>query len=121
MQKQIDDHTLVEAIVRGMQEQKAKKIAVVDMSELEAPCQYFVISQGTSNRQVEAIADTTRDFLRDNLKVKPFAYDGYENAEWIAMDYGTIIVHVFKQETREFYDIEHLWADAKITWIEDLD
>lgn len=121
MQKQIDDKTLLDAIVKGMQEQKAKRIAIVDMTKIESPCQYFVISEGTSNRQVEAIADTTRDFVRENLSVKPFAHDGYENAEWIAMDYGAIIVHIFQQETREFYDIEHLWADATITWIEDLD
>ena len=116
-----DDKLLISNIVKGMQEQKAKKIAVVDMTEIEAPCQYFVICEGTSTRQVEAIAETMRDFVRINMKQKPFAADGYENALWIVLDYGVVVVHIFQRETREFYDIEHLWNDAKIEYIPDLD
>ena len=116
-----DDKRLISNIVAGMQEQKAKKIAVVDMTALDAPCQYFVICEGNSNRQVEAIADTMRDFVRTKMKQKPFAADGYENAQWIAFDYGSVIVHIFQRETRQFYDIEHLWDDAKIEYIPDLD
>jgi len=116
-----DDKVLISGIVKGMQEQKAKKIAVVDMTALDAPCQFFVICEGTSNRQVESIADTMREYVRINVKQKPFAADGYENAQWIAMDYGTVIVHIFQRETRAFYDIEHLWADAKIEYFPDLD
>ena len=116
-----EEKKLIDAIVAGMQEQKAKRIAVIDMTQLEAPCRYFVICEGTSSRQVQAIVDTMRDYVRDNLKQKPFAYDGYENAEWVAIDYGFVIVHIFQREIREFYDIEHLWVDAKIKWIKDLD
>jgi len=116
-----DDKLLISNIVEGMQEQKAKKIAVVDMTALDAPCQYFVICEGNSNRQVEAIAEKMRDFVRINLKQKPFAADGYENAQWIVLDYGVVIVHIFQRETREFYDIEHLWDDAKIEYIPDID
>ena len=116
-----DNKLLISSIVAGMQEQKAKKIAVVDMTALDAPCQYFVICEGTSTTQVSAIADKMRDFVRINAKQKPFATDGYENAQWIAFDYGVAIVHIFLRETREFYDIEHLWDDAKIEHIPDLD
>ncbi|MDR0829477.1 MAG: ribosome silencing factor [Prevotellaceae bacterium] len=115
-----EDKLLIDNIVAGMQEQKAKKIAVVDMTELEAPCRYFVICEGTSNRQVESIADTMKTFVRKNAKIKPFAIDGNENSLWIAMDYGDAIVHIFHYETRKFYDIEHLWNDAKIEYIPDL-
>ncbi len=116
-----DDKQLIDAIVEGMQEQKAKNIAIVDMTKLEAPCPYFVICEGTSSRQVESIADTMRDYVRDKLKQKPFAYDGYENAEWIAIDYGSVIVHIFQHDVRMFYDIEHLWDDANIEYIPNLD
>jgi ribosome-associated protein len=116
-----DDKLLISDIVKGMQEQKAKKIAVVDMSALDAPCRFFVICEGNSSKQVEAIADTMRDFVRVNAKQKPFASDGYDNAQWIALDYGTAIVHIFQRETRAFYDIEHLWNDAKIEYVPDLE
>ncbi|MDR3326728.1 MAG: ribosome silencing factor [Prevotellaceae bacterium] len=115
------ENELIDAIVAGMQEQKAKRIVVVDMTKIEAPCRYFVICEGTSSTQVGAIADTMRDYVRINLKQKPFAIDGYNNAEWIAMDYGEAIVHIFRHETREFYDIEHLWNDAEIEYVPDLD
>ncbi len=107
-------------IVEGLQEKKAKNIVIVDMSELDAPCQYFVIAQGDSNTHVTSIATATKDYLRDNVRMKPFATDGFENSTWIVLDYGHIIVHIFQQEAREFYDIEHLWEDAKITTIPDI-
>ena len=116
-----EDKQLIDAIVEGMQEQKAKNIVVVDMTKLEAPCSYFVICDGTSSRQVASIADTMRDYVRDNIRQKPFSYDGYENAEWIALDYGSVIAHIFQHEIRMCYDIEHLWNDAKITHIPDID
>lgn len=112
---------LLSTIVEAMQNKKAKNISIVDMSALDSPCQYFVICQGNSNTQVMSIATEIKDFVRDNAKEKPFSADGYENCQWIAMDYGPVIVHVFQPETRSFYDIEHLWADAKITNIPDID
>lgn len=116
-----DQKKLIASIIEGIQEKKGKNIVVVDMSKLEAPCSYFVIAQGESNTQVMTIADSVKDYVRIHAGVKPFASDGYENCQWIAMDYGTLIVHVFQPEYREFYDIEHLWADAEITHIPDID
>ena len=112
---------LISSIVEGIQEKKGKKIVVVDMSKLESPCQYFVIAEGDSNTHVMTIASTTKDFVRQRAGVKPFATDGLEGCQWVAMDYGDIIVHIFQPEFREFYDIEHLWEDADITRIPDLD
>lgn len=112
---------VVEKIIEGIQERKGHSITVVDMTKLEdAPCEYFVIAEGDSNVQVNAIALSVRDYVRDEIRVKPYAIDGLENCHWVALDYGHIIVHVFQREFREFYDIEHLWEDATLTQIEDL-
>jgi len=115
-----EDKKLLEAIVAGMQEKKAKKVVTVDMTKLEAPCQYFVICEGDSNVQVSAIAYEVKDYVRKNANEKPFAVDGFENCEWIALDYGSVIVHVFRRESRAFYDIEHLWENAEIKMYEDI-
>ncbi len=107
----MNNEQIVEKIVEGIQERKGKNIVVVDLTKLqEAPCSYFVISIGIS----------IKDYVREKINEKPFATDGFENAEWIAMDYGQIIVHVFQRHIRAFYDIEHLWSDAKLTKIEDV-
>ncbi|MBQ0030261.1 MAG: ribosome silencing factor [Paludibacteraceae bacterium] len=122
MNNNTSDKNIIEKIVEGIQDVKGKKIVIVDMTELENyTCSYFVICQGDSNVQVNAIAENIKDHVRTELHVKPFAVDGQANAEWIAMDYGSIIVHVFQPEPRAFYQLETLWEDAKITEIEDLD
>ena len=71
--------------------------------------------------QVSAIVESVKDFTRKGANSKPFAIDGLRNAEWVAMDYSDVLVHVFQPEAREFYNLEHLWADAKLTQIPDLD
>lgn len=112
---------LVSKIVEGIQEKKGEKIVTVDMSQLENyVCRYFVICQGRSNTHVTSIADSIKDYVRNNSKVKPFAADGYANAHWIALDYGEIIVHVFQPEYRDFYKLENLWEDAVIEEIPDV-
>ena len=118
----IQTEQVLEKVVEGIQERKGKRTVSVDMSQLQdAPCSYFVIAEGDSRVHVNAIAESVKDWVRDEIKVKPYAVDGVENAEWIAMDYGDIIVHIFQREARAFYDIEHLWEDAKLTEFEDLD
>ena len=108
-------------IVEGIQERKGKGIVVVNLNRLkDTPCNYFVICEGDSSTHVNSIATSIKDWVRDKINVKPFAIDGMENNEWIAMDYGQIIVHVFQRHIRKFYDIEHLWADGDLTRIEDL-
>ncbi|MBR4713845.1 MAG: ribosome silencing factor [Paludibacteraceae bacterium] len=123
MTKKILDETelLVNKIVEGIQEKKGAKITVVDMSKLENYVfRYFVICQGNSNTHVCSIADEVKDYVRKQIKVKPFAVDGYNNAQWIALDYGEIILHVFLPEIRDFYSLETLWEDAEIKEIPDL-
>ena len=116
-----ENELIVAKIVEGIQERKGKNIVVVNLNKLhEAPCSYFVICEGDSNVHVNAVANSIKDYVRDEIKVKPYATDGFENCEWIAMDYGQIIVHVFQRQTRAFYDIEHLWADADLKRLEDV-
>ncbi|MEG1616180.1 MAG: ribosome silencing factor [Bacteroidales bacterium] len=113
---------LVQQIVEGLQEKKAKKIVVADMTNIEeAAFQYFVICEGNSTTQVNSIAEGMMDYVRKEANHKPFAYDGFQNRQWIAVDYGYVLVHVFLPEYREFYKLEQLWADAQLTEIPDLD
>ena len=113
---------VIKQIIEGIQEKKGKEIVVVDMLKLgNSICDYFVICQGNSPTQVSAIADSIADMVRENCGRKPYAIDGLRNAQWVAMDYGDILVHVFLPDVRKFYDIEHLWADAKLTVVPDLD
>ncbi len=113
---------LIEKIVKGMQEKKAHDITVVDLSPIEDTiCKAFVICTGNSPSHLQALVDSVAETARKEAQSKPTAVDGLRQSVWVAMDYGDVIVHLFLAETREFYDIEHLWADAVITEIEDLD
>lgn len=113
---------LVEAITKGIQEKKGSNIVIADLSGIAGSiCHYFVICQGSSPAQVEAIADSVTEFTRINAKEKPIKVTGLGNAQWVAMDYGDVLVHVFLPDVREYYDLEHLWEDAPITRIPDLD
>ena len=113
---------VIKQIIEGIQDKKGKSIVVVDMLGLgNSICDYFVICQGNSPTQVNAIAGSIEDTLRINCGKKPYAVDGLRNSQWVAMDYGDVLVHIFLPDVRTFYDIEHLWADAKITSIPELD
>jgi len=113
---------LIKRIVEGIQEKKGKQIVVVDMTKIpNTVFGYFVICEADSSTQVHAIAESVRRYVSKALKIKPFATDGYENAEWIIADYGEVLLHVFRREAREFYRLEELWEDAKIKKIPDLD
>ena len=116
-----ENEQIVNKIVEGIQERKGKKIVIVNLNKLkDAPCSYFVICEGDSNVQVNSIAHSIKDWVQEKIHVKPSATDGFENCEWIAMDYGQIIVHVFQRATRAYYDIEHLWSDADLKLLEDI-
>ena len=113
---------LVEAIIEGIQEKKGRAISVADLSSIDtAPCKYFVICTGGSPQQVEAVADSVEEFARKHAAEKPAAVCGKANAEWVALDYGTVMVHVFLPDAREHYDLEHLWHDAPVQSIPDWD
>lgn len=111
-----------ELIIAGIQDRKGKKIVHIDLSGIEtAAATDFIICEGTSTMQVSAIADSIRDYLLKHAGVKPYNYDGYQNSQWIVIDYGHTLVHVFLPTERSRYNLEELWSDAPATEIPDLD
>jgi len=113
---------LVETIVKGIQEKKGSRITVVDLSKIDgAIANYFVICQGSSPTQVEAIAESVGEFALKELHEKPMNVIGLGAAQWVAMDFSDVIVHIFLPETREFYNLDGLWEDADSEQIPDLD
>jgi len=110
---------LAETIVKGMQELKGSDITVLNLADVPgAVSQYFVICHGDSSTQVEAIARSIEKETQKELKEKPWHMEGKENAEWVLLDYVDVVAHVFYRETREFYNLEGLWADATFEKIE---
>ncbi len=109
-----DSAKLCDAIVEGMQENKAQDIVVLDLQGIEnAVCDYFVICSGESSTQVDGIANSVSRYTRTHLKEKPWHIEGKQKSEWILMDYVNVVAHIFYKDARPFYDIEDLWADAK--------
>lgn len=106
---------VIECIVKGIQEKKGKEILSIDLSKLDnAVCRYFIICHGDSNTQVNAIAQSIEKMMQENLHEKAWHSQGYENAQWILLDYFDYMVHIFQKDTREFYNLESLWADGQI-------
>ena len=116
-----DSQILCNAILEGMQENKAKDIVVLDLREIgNAVCDFFVICSGDSSTQVDGISSSVVRHTRKVLSEKPWSVEGKANREWVLMDYVSVVAHVFYKETRAFYDLEDLWADAKRTDIPNL-
>ncbi len=117
----IDSKYLAEVAVKGLQEKKGQDIRIIELKNLpNAVCDYFVICSGTSNTHVSALADAVAEETRKTLNEKPWHSEGWQNAEWILLDYVNVVVHIFQPETRDFYRLEDLWADAPTTVIESL-
>lgn len=110
---------LIAHIIKGIEEVKGNNIDILDLREIDnTVCDYFVICSGTSNTQVNAIVNSVQKIVSKALKDKPWHVEGSDNAEWVLMDYVSVVVHVFQKHIREYYDIEGLWGDAKTTSIE---
>lgn len=113
---------IVNEVITACQNKKAKNIVTIDLSNLPgAICQYFVICEGNTPIQVCSISEEISASLKKTINEKPISIDGVREGRWVGIDYGTVIVHVFIPELREFYDIEHLWADAKIEHIPNIE
>lgn len=107
---------LVDAIIDGMEEKKAKNITIINLTSIEnSVADFFVICDADSKTHVEAIADSLDEVVEKTTGERPFHAEGFENAEWILMDYINVVAHVFQKETRDYYNLEALWADAEIT------
>lgn len=113
-----DSKTLVEHIVEGLQKRKAKDITILDVSDLTTLTDYFVIASGTSETQIKAIADSVEDEVREETGEKAWKKEGLQARSWIILDFINTVVHVMSQEKRDFYNLERMWNDAKVTYIE---
>jgi len=109
-----EKNQLVESIIEGIQEKKGKNISVIQLKGMSgAVCDYFVICEGNSPTQVSALADSIEVIVSKNMKENPIRVHGQQLSEWIGMDYGNVIVHIFLPDLRSFYNIDNLWEDAK--------
>ena len=110
---------LIALILHGIEEVKGLDINILDLREIDnTVCDYFVICNGTSNTHVNAIVNSIQKTVSKAIQDKPWHVEGSENAEWVLMDYVNVVIHVFQKHAREFYDIEGLWGDAKVTLVE---
>ena len=110
---------LIAEIINGIEKVKGQEISILDLREIEnTVCDYFIVCEGTSNTQVQAISGSVEKHVSKALKDKPWHVEGEANAEWILLDYVNVVVHIFQKHIREYYDIESLWGDAKITNIQ---
>lgn len=110
---------LITTILSGIEDVKGKEITILDLRDIEnTVCDYFIICEGTSNTQVNAIVNSVQKKVSKELKDNPWHVEGSDNAEWVLMDYINVVVHVFQKHIRQYYDIESLWGDAKTTVIE---
>lgn len=117
-----ETNDLTQHIIDGIQDRKGRAIKIVDLAGIDgAATDGFIICQGSSTMQVASIADNIREHVQKTAGQKPYNYDGYKNSQWIVIDYGSILVHVFLPETRQLYNLEELWSDAPITEIADID
>ena len=119
MLNKIDNaNSLIDEIIEGIENVKGEKIQIMDLSNIEnTPCKCFIICNGNSNTQVMAIVNSIIKKVSKKIQEKPLHTEGLEAAEWVLIDYINVVVHVFQRKTREFYNIEELWGDAKSTLI----
>mgnify|MGYP001382383453 FL=1 len=109
---------LITHIIEGVENLKGEDIQLLDLRAIDnTPCDYFIVCNGNSNTQVNAVVQSVQKTVSKALKEKPFHIEGQENAEWILIDYVNVVVHVFQKHIREYYNLEALWGDAKTTQI----
>ena len=121
LQPQASSELLQKFVVEGLQEIKGENITILDLREIDnAVTDFFIIAEGNSNTQVNALSDSVHISVRENVGDRPWHIEGKENAEWVLMDYVNVVVHIFQKGIREFYDLESLWGDAPTTTLENL-
>lgn len=111
--------TLAREALRAAIEKKATDLVVIDIRDVSSVADFFVVCTGDSPRQIKAIADGIREDIRENCDEKPWHTEGYNGLEWILLDYVDVVVHVFNEDKRTFYDLERLWGDVNMAQIED--
>lgn len=119
VEKKQNQEAFVDYIIEGIKEKKGKEIISINLSKLEnAVCRYFIICHGDSNTQVSAIAQWVEHFLEEKINERVQRKQGMENAQWVLLDYVDVVVHIFQKEYRDFYNLEGLWADGLVEYID---
>ncbi len=117
--KKVSNDDLIANIIKGIEDVKGNDIDILDLREIDnTVSDYYIICNGNSNTQVNAIVNSIQKVVSKELKDKPWHVEGSENAEWVLMDYVNVVVHVFQKHIREYYNIEGLWGDAQIISLE---
>ncbi len=110
---------VVKLAYEALDEKKAEDIKMLDISKVTVIADYFIIAGASNDRQVKALADNVEDKL-GKAGITPKSVEGYQNANWILMDYQDVIIHIFNQEQRLFYDLERIWTDGRVVEAEEL-
>lgn len=103
----------IKLAIRCADDKKAMRIVALDLRDIASFTEFFVIASGANQRQVQAIADEIGEQLKKQLGTRPVRIEGYAAGEWVLLDYGDFVFHVFDKEARDFYDLERLWRDAR--------
>lgn len=120
--KEIGSEILAKLAIQGLQEKKGKEITLLDLRKIDKSiADFFIIVTATSDTQLRALHDSVEHFIKKETGEGPWQSEGRTNKEWILLDYADVVVHLFKKESRAFYNLENLWGDAKITHIKDED
>lgn len=118
--KKIKAEELDHIIIEGILEKKGKDIISIDLSGLDNPvCDSFIISHGDSGTQVKAIADNIEEKVKKKLNAKALHKEGYENLQWVLLDFSSVVVHIFDLDTRKYYQLEELWADGELVRVKE--
>ena len=116
----ISSENLSKYIVKGIQEKKGTNIVILNLKDIgNAVADFFVICTGTSETQIDAISDSVEKEVFQETEENPWHREGFQNKEWILLDYVDVVVHIFKNDVRAYYGLEELWGDAVVTRIED--
>ncbi len=114
-----DSDKLIETITEGLIDKKAENITILDVHELTTLADCFIICHASTDVQIKAIADSAVRQTHEQLDEKPWKQEGRDTRRWVILDYVNVVVHIFKQELREYYALEKMWNDAEITRVED--
>jgi ribosome-associated protein len=118
--KELSSKDLSELVVKGMAEKKGLDIAILDLRKVKnSITDFFVICSGNSDTQIDALANSVEDEVYKISKTEPWQKEGKANGEWILIDYVDVVAHIFNKERRKHYDLEELWGDAEVTYLED--
>ncbi|MCF0039525.1 MULTISPECIES: ribosome silencing factor [Dyadobacter] len=118
--KELSSKDLSELVAKGMIEKKGLDIAILDLRKVKnSITDFFVICSGNSDTQIDALANSVEDEVYKMSKTEPWQKEGKANGEWILIDYVDVVAHIFNKDRRKHYDLEELWGDAEVTYLED--